>query len=519
MISLLPEMSIEPAPVRAPAAALGAAGEPSGAGDPFAAVLAAALPATSPPTGAGAGSGATHPNPDEAVLVSPPTFVAVPSSSSPRISRPGALAEQLDGLRVDPTDAPKADQGAAAFMPTETGPVPLRPGPSGSIPLPNPAGMRQSVAALPPADSLALATVASGAASIPATSLPVTSQASAGSDTLPEPAVAPHPVLAGVGGASALNSAPAISMPPAQDEPSEAPDMNDDPAADGLAVSLTPIPIMAAPIPNAPMPSPVPAPSLSGIGGRGGALAEAQVNAGLAQAARIVRPAEVATLPAITSDEIGQAAFPALSGEVQPGADPMPASAPVAESGASAAPAAPASSIVQASPGNAVVPAESRGEARVQPQQDAAIDQIADLRDAARASRPDVLLRHAEFGMVSTKVEGSSPQDWRAVLASRDPGFVPAVQAALADRIVTGAATDLTGNLAGQNPSQDQRYGSSPGSGQGSSQPYMQHQQGRDEGAFGHQRGQGERSTRLTAASGDEAAPDSAATHARGLFA
>lgn len=117
---------------------------------------------------------------------------------------------------------------------------------------------------------------------------------------------------------------------------------------------------------------------------------------------------------------------------------------------------------------------------------EAAIEQLAGLRDAARAARPEMTLRHGEFGAVSLRVEASAavPGEWRAVVASRDPGFVPAVQAALAERAIAapGEAASSGGlssgaNGSGSGPGQG-TYGSSPGSQQGSSQPYSPQGQG-----------------------------------------
>lgn len=119
------------------------------------------------------------------------------------------------------------------------------------------------------------------------------------------------------------------------------------------------------------------------------------------------------------------------------------------------------------------------------------LDKLAGLRDAARSARPEVMLRHGEFGVVNVRIDATTPGDWRATLTSRDPGFVPAVQAALAERAI--AASDAssgaganTGSQSGsqhsgrggeaatgQNAGSQANYGSSPGSGQGSQQPYL----------------------------------------------
>lgn len=121
----------------------------------------------------------------------------------------------------------------------------------------------------------------------------------------------------------------------------------------------------------------------------------------------------------------------------------------------------------------------------------AAIDQLGTYREAARSIRPELTLRHSEFGAVHLRLEAAAGAnaagagEWRALLTSRDPGFVPAVQAALAERAIA-ASSESTGHhsahsggrssegAAGQGQNSGQSpYGSSPGSGQGSSQPYF----------------------------------------------
>jgi hypothetical protein len=116
---------------------------------------------------------------------------------------------------------------------------------------------------------------------------------------------------------------------------------------------------------------------------------------------------------------------------------------------------------------------------------EASIEHLAGMRDAARSARPEVTLRHGEFGAVSLRVEANPavPGEWRAVLASRDPGFVPAVQAALAERAVAAASdTSSSGGNGGGRGAEQQgsgqtsgqpSYGSSPGSDQGFYQPYI----------------------------------------------
>jgi hypothetical protein len=141
------------------------------------------------------------------------------------------------------------------------------------------------------------------------------------------------------------------------------------------------------------------------------------------------------------------------------------------------------------------------------------VGQIAELRDLARSVRPEMTVRHSEFGEVTVRLESVHAQaarstmvaagsDWRAVLSARDPGFVPAVQAALAaaeSGVQPGSASAQAGhNSPGSNPGQpgaqsafsqgglasgsgqsEQRYGSSPGGTQASWQPSS----GEDSGA------------------------------------
>lgn len=59
------------------------------------------------------------------------------------------------------------------------------------------------------------------------------------------------------------------------------------------------------------------------------------------------------------------------------------------------------------------------------------IDNLAQARETGRSARGELLLRHAEFGSVTIQIDGVQG-DLRATLASRDPGFAPAAQAALA---------------------------------------------------------------------------------------
>jgi hypothetical protein len=136
-------------------------------------------------------------------------------------------------------------------------------------------------------------------------------------------------------------------------------------------------------------------------------------------------------------------------------------------------------------------------------------------------------VRHTEFGHVSLRIETSGTQEWRAVLASRDPGFVPAIHAALAERAVaaTSDASSMGGSgaNAGQNGTSDHRYGSSPNGGQGSSQPYFSQYGGqsgpREEGQSSHPQNRQPSTTDAVVARAGDAVAERPDRSERGVFA
>ena len=130
---------------------------------------------------------------------------------------------------------------------------------------------------------------------------------------------------------------------------------------------------------------------------------------------------------------------------------------------------------------------------------ESAIESLAQTREAGRDARPELNLRHGEFGAVKVQL-AMAGGDVRATLSARDPGFVPAMHAALAERgIVAGTEAASTHTSRGQDQSFAQshtsqqqsgqhsgqssggRYGLSPGGDQGSSQPYSEQSGNRDE--------------------------------------
>lgn len=104
------------------------------------------------------------------------------------------------------------------------------------------------------------------------------------------------------------------------------------------------------------------------------------------------------------------------------------------------------------------------------------IDSLVQARETGRTARGEVVLRHAEFGTVNLQLE-SGQGDLRVTLASRDPGFVVAAQAALA----AGQGADTAGSQ--QRGQEQAQYSGHP---QASTQ-------GRDSGLSGQgdQRGSG----------------------------
>lgn|GEM_PF-1251111 len=170
---------------------------------------------------------------------------------------------------------------------------------------------------------------------------------------------------------------------------------------------------------------------------------------------------------------------------------------------ASAAQVAQAAPSLQAGPQPAAP--DANGTARLAAQIESTIEQLTDARSNAQANRPEMTVRHQEFGAITMRLEALG-NDLRATLSARDPGFVPAIQNALAERAVAANGETSTsngqrgseqsgsgsssqsnsqgGNLAqsqGQGWHSDSRYGSSTGSGQGTSQPYSGQTEGQDE--------------------------------------
>lgn len=306
-----------------------------------------------------------------------------------------------------------------------------------------------------------------------------------------QPVAAPPPVPV-VANAPVTMPAPAhLSEGEARMKPAAAPPNASAPrmaAARPLALALQAAsdtgPASGAKSPAPPDRAPVPARSAAPAAAP---TAAAVVGAGMAEANPAAAPqAESGPAPA---SALATAALLAADGTDLAAAGssaaantaPVTATSPVALPPASA-PAAPLAAPLAERPAD-TRPSEAR------PQLESTIAQVGDIREALRAARPAMTLQHAEFGMVSLRLEQAAPDQWRAVLASRDPGFVPAVQAALETRTIAASGETATGFAGQQGASQNDRYGASPNGGQGSSQPYLGQSGQRDgEAAPDHRR-------------------------------
>lgn len=307
-------------------------------------------------------------------------------------------------------------------------------------------------------------------------------------------------------------ASPALAItppPPAEDAAPAAAPPSPDPA---LLAALVP-PVVVPPVAS-PAPAPARLPRAGLIRPAGGDLAPL--------------PARV-TLPPATAAETPATEAPdppsAPASPSSPAPTPAQSPAPVLAGLDSAPPPALATPIAPPPP----APAPERIEAprAPAPQQETAIAQVGDLREALRSARPEMTLRHAEFGFVSLRLEQPAPEQWRAVLASRDPGFVPAIQAALAERAVAAASASAdTGPFMGQNGtpqngSGDQRYGASPNGGQGGLSPYMSQSGGQSGGRDGEAAPDHRRPSTAAAlaARGQEGEAEGSGRETRGLFA
>jgi len=239
--------------------------------------------------------------------------------------------------------------------------------------------------------------------------------------------------------------------------------------------------------------------------------------AGVPDVAASPAEAEAQPLPA-------RAALPGTPDNGAPAPAPVSAAMPGEPAAASATaapatPSAPAAALLAPAPAASPVTASAEPRAPA-PQQESTIAQVGELREALRAARPEMTLRHAEFGTVSLRIDATGAEGWRAVLASRDPGFVPAIQTALAERAIAASAdTAGTHTNAGHHGQSDQRYGASPNGGQGSSQPYLAQSSNRDEASQQHPQQRQPRNPQTGATRAGDADAQHGDPRQRGVFA
>lgn len=521
LISPLPDMSANPGPLAKGAAGLPASG---GAGTPdFAGLLAAAglppcemmdaagLPVSAPPSVppsafAADRNAAEHP-PGNAGLARPvPAPLAAVLTPQLAVAALPALPQALPDGKVLP------EPGAQLPPATLTGPPD--------------APLEQTS---PPHPLLAELPRAPGLAALPGkATLPRDEPEAARIVDVPEAAdpAAPAP-------APALYSAPALmaETPPelhaVQKPMPEAAALrgaDGDPGGgdrelagqDEVAILPQPLATAAPAAQSAPGPVIMPPAPVAVLPAEAGAPQQGAERIAVAGDAPVTRHASFRTAPAavpanVTSDKAAVPDEPesAPLRPAQPVAAALPPAADQPAMAASALPSAPVpasvsgaagvmpdpalAAIAAPAPAASPPPTERASDQRGPGSQiESAIAQVGTLREALRSVSPAMTVQHAEFGAVSVRLEQAAPDQWRAVLASRDPGFVPAIQAALETRAVAATA-DASGNLthhhgASQNGAGDQRYGASPNGGQGSSQPYLGQSGSRDGEAAPDQR-------------------------------
>lgn len=427
-----------------------------------------------------------------------------PNAAGPLTSAPGAAAEGtgldfagLLGAAFAPPESGVAVEREPALTAAPFAPLAFTPSPP---PLPTGKIMPDGGAPLPPATL----------AEVPAATI----RAPVAAQTTPADTPPPQPFPAATTAIVAVMPAPADD--PA-DPPSAAttPQPQPEDAAPAAAPQSPDPALLAALVPPAAALAPPPPGSNPARLQRTGPLSSAD-------RAHAPLPARVTLPPAEDAPEGETASAPSSASTPPSTLMPLPAadSAPP--------PAQPAPTLAVPPPAPAT-PAPDRIEAprAPAPQQEAAIAQVGDLREALRSARPEMTVRHGEFGAVNLRLEQSAPDQWRAVLASRDPGFVPAIQAALAERAVTaaGASADsgqfMGQNGSGQSGTSDHRYGASPNGGQTGLSPYMSQSGGQSGGRDGEPAPDHRRPSTAAAlaARGQDGEAEGSGSEARGLFA
>lgn len=426
------------------------------------------------------------PEPDKAAIIAEPTQTALPLESRPDTARPSRAAmakpDGLAGLERDHSATPAsgpASASASAHSAPEARPPDIAPTRHVSA---QQATVTPEDAARGPALSLAVAAPHAPAPSAPASNASVPSAAAPAPETPAPIATTPEQPTA----ISALVSEAPAALRPVP-EPLMQRVVRSDSRGDsrGETSRETP-PVRTTSAPAQPAAAPQSLPIETAFDAESGTNGNANANA---------------------RTDPGRAEMPAEA--KQASASPLtPQTSPIS------APAAPVTSLQTPLAPQPQVIADNTAALRASAQIESTIEHLATAREAGRAASGDLTLRHQEFGAVTMRLELAGG-DLRAVLAARDPGFVPAIQAALAERAVTAGqeAAAAQGNGRGNDQSSSQqgsqsnsqsgsqsgsqgwngaassqsdpRYGSSPGSGQASPQPYSDQTGPSDEDAAG----------------------------------
>lgn len=134
--------------------------------------------------------------------------------------------------------------------------------------------------------------------------------------------------------------------------------------------------------------------------------------------------AMLAELFSVVPRSSGDSASPLIAMREAVAAAPLPSSAPAPTSGSLPPPGAQLEQLVEA---------------------------LAQAREAGKGARGEIAVRHGEFGLLAIRIDAEGAET-RAQIIARDPGFAPAIVAALAERANTGAA-DQQAHQRGQDQS------------------------------------------------------------------
>lgn len=252
-----------------------------------------------------------------------------------------------------------------------------------------------------------------------------------------------------------------------------------EPAAEGgntLPVAIVPVPLTLATIlPQTILPEPAPAARKAAPPAQ--PVADSRFIIGTGAPEQITPLADPDT---VKPDAEGQAVpVPAVAVPAKGDADQRPEIQISRE--AAPVPTTPALTVREAPSAPSAQPLSSVAASPAAAEQiEALVEVLAQAREAGRGARGDVTLRHGEFGTVAIRIEQADGET-RAVLNGRDPGFAPAVMAALADRATTGSSDyqqpsqQRGGEQSGQATAQGQSQGQSHNDARQPDRRQMQH--------------------------------------------